>query len=239
MKFRIILCVLSLALCITTGCSKKTDQTSESTQPATSETGSAASGGTATTGEAARRAAGKTESAKPVAAKPVVIPAGTVVTVRLGESLSSKTAQAGQTFTATVARPVEVDGKTVIADGASATGTVVNAKAAGKFKGASVLALKLDSITIDGRSRPVETSLFSEAQKGKGKRTAVAVGGGAGLGALIGGLAGGGKGAAIGALAGAGAGTAGAAYTGNNRDVSLPAESAVSFKLENPVTISQ
>ena len=72
--------------------------------------------------------------------------------------------------------------------------------------------------------------------KGKGKRTAVMAGGGAGLGALIGGLAGGGKGAAIGALAGGGAGTAGAAFTGS-KDIVLPAESALSFKLEQPLEI--
>ena len=64
------------------------------------------------------------------------------------------------------------------------------------------------------------------------------IGGGAGAGALIGALAGGGKGAAIGALVGGGAGTAGSAYTGN-RDVTLPAESVVSFKLEAPLQVAQ
>jgi hypothetical protein len=72
--------------------------------------------------------------------------------------------------------------------------------------------------------------------KGKGKRTATLIGGGAGLGAIIGGIAGGGKGAAIGALAGGGAGTAGTAFT-NNKDIVLPAESALSFKLAQPVQI--
>jgi hypothetical protein len=76
----------------------------------------------------------------------------------------------------------------------------------------------------------------SRTQTGKGKRTAVLAGGGAGLGALIGGLAGGGKGAAIGALAGAGAGTGGAAFTGN-KDIVLPAESVLSFKLEQPLEV--
>jgi hypothetical protein len=71
---------------------------------------------------------------------------------------------------------------------------------------------------------------MSQTSKGKGKRTAVMTGGGAGAGALIGGLAGGGKGAAIGAIAGAGAGAAGSAFTGN-RDVEMPAESAVSFQM--------
>ena len=170
--------------------------------------------------------------------QPIVVPAGTVITVRLGEALSSKNSQSGQTFTASVVTPVDVEGRTVIPAGAAATGSVVAAQSAGRFKGASLLQIKLDSITIAGHSRSVETSSISRSEKGKGKRTATMVGGGAGAGALIGALAGGGKGAAIGALVGGGAGTAGSAFTGN-RDVTLPAESAVSFKLESPLEIQR
>src|SRR5438309_2313311 len=84
-------------------------------------------------------------------------------------------------------------------------------------------------------ARSVSTNSYEKAQAGKGKRTAGIIGGGAGLGALIGGLAGGGKGAAIGALAGGGAGTAGAAYTGN-KDVVIPAESVIAFHLTAPLS---
>jgi hypothetical protein len=174
--------------------------------------------------------------AKTEPVKPVVVPAGTMLTVRLGESVGSKISQPGQSFSATVASPVEVDGKTVIPSGASASCTVVDAKPLGRFKGGAVLQLKLTSININGSDRPVETSSLVRSAKGKGKRTAVMAGGGAGVGALIGGLAGGGKGAAIGALAGGGAGTAGAAFTGN-KDIVLPAESALTFKLEQPLEV--
>ena len=74
------------------------------------------------------------------------------------------------------------------------------------------------------------------SSKGKGKRTAAMVGGGAAGGAAIGGLAGGGKGAAIGALIGAAAGTGGAGLTGN-RDITLGAETPLDFKLLQPVKI--
>jgi hypothetical protein len=201
--------------------------------PDAANSSSSAMAGSTSPGAPSKAAPGKPTAEAP---KPVVIPAGTVITVRLGDSLSSKTSQAGQAFTATVAEPVQVDGKDVIPTGASASGTVTDAKPLGRFKGGASLSVRLTSINVNGTDLPIQTSGVSRIEKGKGKRTATMVGGGAGLGALIGGLAGGGKGAAIGALAGAGAGTAGTAFTGN-KDVFLPAETALSFKLDQPLEV--
>jgi hypothetical protein len=166
----------------------------------------------------------------------LVVPAGTSLVVRLGSTLDTKTAQAGQEFSGTLARSVVVKNEVAIPSGAGVRGSVVNSKSPGKFKGEGVLAITLNSINVGGTPTQIATSTFSQGVKGKGKRSAVAIGGGTGAGALIGGLAGGGKGAAIGALVGAGAGTAGAAFTGN-KDLQIPAETAITFRLANSITV--
>ncbi len=174
--------------------------------------------------------------APPPPPKPIVVPAGTAITVSLGQALSSKTSQTGQTFMATVAQPITVGGRSAIPSGASVSGTVVAAKSQGKIKGEGELDLTLLAITVKGQTYQIQTSTFDSTSKGKGKRTAVATGGGAAGGALIGGLAGGGKGAGIGALVGAGAGLVGGAMTGN-KQVEMPAETAVTFTLSAPLTL--
>ncbi len=238
MRTRLAALTLGLYLCfIVLGCSSKpADQTSapeSGSGAASSASGpSGAAGGSAMS---SNKSMAKSE-AKAEAPKPLVVPAGTVVTVRLGNAVGSKISNPGDTFTATVANPIDVEGKTAIPAGASASGTVVDAKPLGRFKGGAVLQVRLTSITVGGSQMAVSTSSVVRTEKGKGKRTAVLAGGGAAVGALIGGLAGGGKGAAIGALAGGGAGTGGAAFTGN-KDIVLPAESVLSFKLEQPLEV--
>jgi len=168
--------------------------------------------------------------------QPIVIPAGTVITVKTQQALGSKTSQTGQTFLASLAQPVGVGCKPAIPDGATASGRVVSAKAKGKFKGEGELILALTSISVKGHTYDIQTATLDSTVKGKGKRTAVTTAGGAGAGALIGGLAGGGKGAAIGAGAGAAAGLLGGAFTGN-KQIEIPAESALSFTLTAPLTL--
>ncbi len=156
----------------------------------------------------------------------------------MGSTLDTKTAHDGDTFTGLLARAVAVHGEVAIPAGAGVTGTVVESKSPGKFKGEGVLTIALTSVNVGGAPASIQTSTYTVNVKGKGKRTAVAVGGGTGAGALIGGIAGGGKGALIGGLVGAGAGTAGAAFTGN-KDLQIPAEHTVTFKLATPITVQR
>jgi hypothetical protein len=170
--------------------------------------------------------------------EPVVIPAGTSVTVSLGSALGSKVSQLGQTFSGSVAKDVLVGGAVAIPKGATIGGTVTDAKPLGKFAGGAVLQVRLDSINLNGADLPVHAALRTFTVKGKGKRTGVMAGGGAAVGGIIGAIAGGGKGAAIGMAAGGGAGAGGAALTGN-KDVVLPAESALTFQLSQPLEVAQ
>jgi hypothetical protein len=170
--------------------------------------------------------------------KPFVIAAGTAIPVILGSTLNSHENDAGETFSGTLASAITVDGEEAIPKGAEVKGTIVKSKKQGTFKGEADLAIKLTSIRVRGQSYPISSSVYADTVKGKGKRTAGVTGGSAAVGALIGGLAGGGKGAAIGAGVGAGGGLAVSGATGG-KNVVLPAESKVTFKLTQPVTIER
>ncbi len=238
--------VLSLLLPVA-GCKSK------STTAAAGTTGAAAAGATANQangaapGSAPNAAPGSApgSAAPPAPAPPppppavVTLPAGSRIRVRLDSDLGSKISQPGDSFSATVADDVmSSDGQVIIPRGSRAEGTVIDAKPLGRFKGGALLAVQLDRVHTQWGSYPVRSSTIDKVEKGKGKRSALMIGGGAGLGALIGGLTGGGKGALIGGLVGGGAGTAGSAFTGNKQIV-LPAETLLTFHLDRSVQITE
>jgi hypothetical protein len=237
------LALLMLAATLTLGGCKSNNQQqqeSQNAQPSQNPQSSANLPPTSGASSAPPSAQPAQQAAPQAPPPPAVIdlPRGTAIRVRLDQDLGSKISQPGDSFTATVADDVRVNGKVVIPKEARADGTVIDAKPLGRFKGGAVLSIRLDRVRTKWGSYPVETSSIARAEKGKGKRSAGFIGGGAGLGAIIGGLAGGGKGAVIGGLAGAGAGTAGSAFTGNHQIV-LPAETLLTFRLDHSVHITE
>ncbi len=182
---------------------------------------------------ASRPNASATQGTTPTTA---VLPAGTTLNVRLDSPVSTKSAQPGQEFNATLSRAITRNGQVVVPSGTPVSGRIVQAAQAGRFKGGASLSLRLSSMTVRGTPYRIATSSIEQSAKGRGKRTAIMSGGGAALGGIVGGLAGGGKGAAIGLITGGGAGAAGSALTGN-RDIELPAETPLAFRLTQAITI--
>jgi hypothetical protein len=176
----------------------------------------------------------------PAPAKPafrdVTIPAGTTLAVRITQTLDSATTQPGESFSGALASDVIVDGLVAFPTGARVGGKVTDAKDAGHFKGSSLLAVTLTTISRRGETVPISTDAFSKEGNGRGKNTAEKIGGGAAVGAILGGIFGGGKGAAIGAGAGGAVG-AGANGVTRGQQVQIPSESVVRFSLTSPITV--
>jgi hypothetical protein len=156
------------------------------------------------------------------------IPAGTHLTVRMGQELSSGSAKVGDRFDATLTHAMVVGGKTLAKAGAPARGKVTLAKSSGRLHAPGQLSVRLTSVQVEGKMVPISTGSYHIEGKSHTKSNATKIGGGAAVGALIGGLAGGGKGAAIGAGAGGAAGTGVAAATGKQEAI-IPAEKTLSF----------
>jgi hypothetical protein len=168
--------------------------------------------------------------------KRVTVQAGTRILVRMVDSVDSSKQKAGYKFRATLEANLQAFDVTVAPRGTTVYGVLAKASSSGKFKGSSELVLELTDILINGTAYPLMTTDYEIKGKGEGGNTTKKVLGGAGLGALIGGIAGGGKGAGIGALAGAGAGTAVAA-TKKGEQVSVPSETLLEFRLEHPTEL--
>ena len=166
----------------------------------------------------------------------VTVPAGTRILIRMTDSVDSTKQKTGDRFTASLETNLQADNMAVAPRGATVYGRLVQASSAGRMSGSSQLTLELTDIVIRGTAYPLVTSTYEIKGKGEGSKTARKVVGGAGLGALIGGIAGGGTGAAIGVLAGAAGGTAIAASKKGEQLV-IPSESLLEFRLGQPASL--
>lgn len=166
----------------------------------------------------------------------VTIPAGTALKVRTTSTLSTKSARSGDTFEASIADPVVVDGKTVVPAGSAARGIVADADEGGRVKGTASLTLRLQEVETPSGTLKIDTGSVVRAAKATKKKDAEKIGIAAGIGAAIGAIAGGGKGAAVGAAAGGGAGTGVVLATHGDPAVIGP-ESLLTFELRDPVSV--
>ena len=169
----------------------------------------------------------------------VVVPAGTLLSARLGEGLTTERNQVGDTFTATLDQALVVDGFVIAERGARMKGKVVESVPAGRVKGLAQLGVELTELrTADGQQVVLTTEAFHKSGTPSKKEDAAKVGAGAGIGAAIGAIAGGGKGAAIGAVIG-GASGAGTVLATRGKEAELPVETRISFKLRDAVNITE
>ena len=173
---------------------------------------------------------------QPAAPVSLTVPAGTELAIRINERISVKTSQVGDRFSGEVVEPVDSNGAIVIPKGTPVSGRIDAAHRRGHFKGRSILELRLTSMTLNGNEYQLDTHDNVRTKKGKGKRSSAFIAGMTGAGMVIGGIATGGVGLAIGGAAGAGAGTALAGGTGN-RDINIPAESIMHFRLADDLVV--
>jgi hypothetical protein len=256
--------VLVLVAAVLSGCSSKQEQALDEAKKQAVTTGQAQQvvsvdkNGTTTTTVVQPPVAGQTNQAITTTATPltagapvpapsgptvvavpvrVSIPAGTILTIRIDQHISVKTSHAGNTFTGVLVDPVLASDNSILVPKNAVVGGVVDVShRRGHFKGRSLLELRLTSLTLNGTQYPLTTRDVARSKKGKGRRSAGLIGGGAGLGMLVGGVASGGTGLVVGGLVGGGAGTAVAGLTGNG-DIEIPAESIVRFKLADDLVV--
>ena len=171
--------------------------------------------------------------------KTVTIPAGTLLSVRIDDHLSSSTAHAGDSFRASLDQPVVVESAVIAERGSKVEGRVSESDPGGKVRGLATLQLELVRLnTSDGQRLRLQTEGFTKQAEKSTKKDAAKIGIGAGLGAAIGAIAGGGKGAAIGAGVGGAAGT-GAVMATRGASAEVPAETRMTFRLREPITITE
>jgi hypothetical protein len=154
------------------------------------------------------------------------------------QTIDTKRNRPGDRFQASLLAPLVISGKTAVPKGTLFSGRVTEAKPSGRLKGRAILGVELDSFAMNNVTYRVATAADRRVSGRHRKRNWILIGGGSGLGTTIGAIAGGPAGALIGAGAGAAAGTTGAFFTGR-KNVSLPVETVLTFKLHRAVKIQQ
>ena len=245
---RYLISAVLLSFLTLTGCSKSTKTPSGDNQATASQANSAAPGNPGPNSNAAPDSNASNQpptlansaSSQPASApapQPLVIPAGTSITVRLQQGLSSASAAPGERFSAVVDEPVVLGDQTVIAVGTPVTGHVTVARRSGRLRHPGELGLTLDTVDVNNQEVPLTTSHIVVRGASHKKRNLRWIGGGTGGGAIIGALAAGGKGALIGSGIGAVAGTTTAFITGK-KDVGFSAERRLRFRLNREVSLT-
>ena len=186
-------------------------------------------------GSAASSAPAPAPTPTPVPADPYTVSHGTVLVVRMIDSIDSDVNKPGETFRATLEEPIAVGENILAPKDTPVTVQLVHVKQSGQLRGEEEIALQLRSITVNSKTYSLTSEFAQVASEGKGKESAKVVGGTAALGALIGVIVGGKKVAAVGAATGAGAGVAIQAVRG--KQVRIPSEALLSFALEESVTL--
>jgi hypothetical protein len=223
---------LIVALELAVGCGRETG-----VPPGDSETSTATTANTATTLPFDRQSQtggiSPTQTLIPTARK---LPVGTPITIRLQQTLSSKSSNPGDSFEGVLDEPIVIDTQTVVPRGATLTGRVLAAKSSGRLHDPGYLRITLVSINLQDKPVEIETSsIFAKGGSHK-KRNLAMIGGGTAGGALIGGLAGGGTGALIGTAVGAAGGT-GLAYGTGKKEVAFETERRLTFRLAQEVEL--
>jgi hypothetical protein len=159
----------------------------------------------------------------------VIVPVGTALRVRTVDPIDVDATKAGAKFRGAVDDPIMVGGEVIVPRGADVVLVASKVQQGGRIKGSDLIELKVNSIVVRGHPYAVVTNLAEAKSEGEGKKSTRKIAGGAGLGAIVGGIAGGGKGAAIGALVGGAGGTAIAAS--GQPHLKIPPESRIAFQL--------
>ena len=168
----------------------------------------------------------------------VTIPAGTVLPVELRTTVGSETSKVEDPVRGTVRRAITIDGVEAVPAGSVLAGTVTEAARSARVKGRARIAFRFSSLDTPGDAERlrIRTATYAREAEATKKKDAATIGGGAAAGAVIGGIIGGGDGAAKGAAIGGGAGT-GVVLSTRGKEVTLPAGTAISVKLAEPLTV--